>query len=983
MNDTTWLSALALVLALAAAPARAQDDAISRALQQADDLAEQGRFREALARLERDAAALEKGDPEGWAEHGPKTIALYRKLLPAEQRFEDACAAARKGQKEALVAWVREVEGGTYEHVGYAFVDPWRIRARDLLGDAAYRKIIQDLEAEAVQKLQLDDVLQREGDELDLPKRPEIQTRRDPARRERLRVAARSQQAQLGQMRVVLGAAENLRRGREQRAQERAVGREVEGARVERWDARGFALAKDGQVQAWGWDDADPALAVKVRALGVAADDGLGLHDLGLFALERGCFDEGEAFLAQAAALDPTWARKDLDLARLRRLARPFQGDLTFERDPLIAVSWPFDRAEEERDLAVMSRARAEVANGALKITSDGDGPCLLRVRGQWHSAVEVEARRAGPGATLLLALSCPGARLLVEVDGATARVLELGRRGFAQVKTAPASSPPTAPVRLTGAFDGRRLHVRLDLDGKQALTHSLDWTDPTEVQVGARRGEVRLDALTVRGAPRAGSLDDALGAGVGEVVRALMKAEDDRRPRGLPSGYWETSAEDALGLADVTSAAVTLVAEGRDQLLLGGGLPKAARKFVLAADRAPTFAAAVLLEGRARLDAGDLHNALERAETAIALIEDFHEALVLRGAVLLRLARLDEAERTLEQAARLAPASPALWRARSDLLRARGDLAGARDACSMACVLAVEDPEAAIALQHLDAIVAGPAVLHRSTHGDLTLVTDLPEAERAALVPAVEAAAKLPALLAERFPALARAGAARPHRLVVLRTPGAFHRWLTRRGLVTGPEVYTHVDPVAGDVVVRWDPDRAVPWLRRCLVLTWLDEQALGLPRWAREAIAGVVADEGAAADARGTTPLRHRLKTLALGWPRRPRLFDVATGSEPAAAEEALPGLAASLAWALVRLCSDPQATGKVDDEEVPLGATFAEYLGLVAAPVEGSARLEHAWVQTFHRLEPDDLDAKLRALLERLAAEQGVAWPKDAAR
>lgn len=979
MNTTRLLSTLALFGAMTLLlPATAQEDPISAALRAADDLAEQGRFREALAALQRDAAALQKGDPEGWAEHGPRTIALYRKLEPAERRFEEACAAAKSGQKEALIAWVREVEGGTYEHAGYAFIDPWRIRARTLLGDALYKKILQEIEAEVVQKLDLDEVKSDPDATLDLPQRPKVVARGSAARRERLRVEARMQTAQLGQMRVVLGAAERLRLQREEKAQALAVGQEVDGARVERWDAQGFALARGGQTVAQGWDEADPALAVEVRALGAAPDDGQALHDLALFALERGRFEEAERFLGKAVAVDPAFVRPDLDLARLRRLAAPFQGELV-EQAGLCAVTWGFDRKEEERDFPPMNRGKAEVLEGALRVKSDGKELSLLRVRGQWSSAVEVQVRPAEGfvGAPHVVALSCPGARLLLEVDGAVARLQALGRKKFEEVKTAGLQANAAGALGVTAAFDGRRLHLRLDFDGEQVLTHSTDWVEPTEVMLGTRNGEVRLDAVTVRGVLRRGFLEEARGAGVGEVVRALTKAEGGRRTRGLPCAYWETSAEDDVGIADVVSSAIALVAEGRDQLLLGGGLPKAGPKFTLAADKAPEFAAAVYLEGRARLDAGDLHNALERAETAMGLVEEFHEAMVLRAAVLLRLSRVDEAEAMLQQAAALAPGSPALWRARADLLRMRGDLRGARDACATASVLAVEDPVTAEALRHLEAIVAGPAVLHRSTHGPteggLTFVTDLPPADRDALRPVVEEATRLPATLREAFPVLARDRPARPYRLVLLASHGAFHRWLSARGLAPFVDTFTHVDSAAADVVVLHGP-RAPFLLRRCLVLAWLDDQNLGLPHWARDSIAGVIAERTLT----DVAPPRHRLRILATGWALRPRLIDVATGTAPAA-EQALPGLGAALGWALLRLCLEPGAKGIVDEEEVLLADVLTDYLKRVAPPLEGNARLEHAWVETFYRLDPDDLDAKLLAMLKKLAAEQGVAWPE----
>src|SRR5690606_21101755 len=113
-----------------------------------------------------------------------------------------------------LEAWVREVEAGGYKHVGYAFVDRWRARARAALGDAAYQKIVSDLEGEALQAMPLDDVLRGDPDsEVEGPKvtAPVVVARGSAERRARMRAQAEAARALVERARAEVAAVESAR----------------------------------------------------------------------------------------------------------------------------------------------------------------------------------------------------------------------------------------------------------------------------------------------------------------------------------------------------------------------------------------------------------------------------------------------------------------------------------------------------------------------------------------------------------------------------------------------------------------------------------------------------------------------------------------------------------------------------------------------------------------------------------------------------
>lgn len=968
--------ALLLAVVAAAAPAPAQDDPVSRALHAADALAERGRFRDAIALLEREAPALAGVD--GWAEHGPRTIGFYRRFVPEEERVEAALAAAAGGRTAALEAWVRDLEAGGYVHVGYAFVDVWRARALAALGAEAYDKVVQRVEAEALQALQLDDVFQADREaEVDGPRVdvPRVVARGAPERRAGARERARADLARLGEARAAVARSERARAARIAAG----AGARVGDATLRAADARGFTLARGEADETLGWDEAPAALAVEARARATAPDDAEAQQELLGFALARGGFEVAARAHARARELDRRLPQDHDLVGGLRGRARPFratQVDAAEGREAV--VEWRFAAPVEAADLAPNGVGDVAVVDSALRIRSAT--MALARVRGAWVERVRVDLAPAALDPPALVGLSGPAARLFVEVGRARARLLVVGADREVEVARADHGGVDRLRVEATLERQGgvERLRARLFLPGpggeREALSHTLRWTGPVEVLVGGVGREARLTGLTIAGRLAPGWLARAEAAALGEVARtaagALSPTSDlvpDAAP--LPVAYRETSAEDALGLEGVPEAARALVQEGRD-LARRGRLDHALRAFEAARDRAPDFAAALYLAGRARLDLGDAPGALERADAAAARVEDFHEAHGLRAAALLRLVRVDEAEAALDQAARLAPASPVLWRVRADLRARRGDRPGAGEAIAVAAALAPDDRDLAAIAARVAAIVEGPAVTHRRAHGSLTLLTDRPGADDAALLADLAA---LPGQLALALPALARGRSERPRRVVVLEAP-AFHRWLAARGVVAGPDDRLFVDGAGGDVIALREPAYLRFRLRRGLTLVWLEEQGLpGLPPWLREALADAFAEPpgGAPSAAR-----LEQLEVLATGWSRRPPLIDVATGLRRPP-ELALPALERALGWALVARCLAPGARVARFDEgdDALLGEVLDDYLRRLAAPGAGSARLEHAWVQTFHELDLPALEQDLRAASQAMAPQ--VRW------
>lgn len=983
---------LAAAVVACAVAARAQDDPVSQALRAADDLAEQGRFREAIAALERDAPRLAALDPEGWAEHGPGTLAFYRTFVPAEVRFEAAIAEAGRKNTAPLEAWVREVEGGVYEHVGYAFVERWRARARAALGDAAYQKIVSDLEGEALQAMPFDDVLRGDPEaEVEGPKvvPPAVEPRGSAERRARMREEAAAQGDVLARARAEVAAVERARAAREAAASARARGAPLGEHTLLGWDERGFTVERAGGGQVTTpWDEADPLAAVRVRACGVAPDDAQGLHDLGLFALERGVFDQAERALAQAAAIDSRWARPDLDVARLRRRtaelrAEPLPGSPS---DPLGgAHEWTFDDPDQALDFAAApADAEVEVVSGELRVRCPSSA-ALARLRGAWREDVaaarprtaawtdelRVELTPAAPDPPALVAFSGPAARAFVEVGATRARLLVVGADREVEVARAerPAGAAWSAAARLL--VHPARLRVTVTIGGREALAHELPWTGPVEVMVGASGPEARLDRVRLRT-----GLRRVEPPGPDEVVRALVEADAARGRDGLPAGYRTTSAEDAVGLEGVGADARALLDEGR-VLVRQGELPRALASFDAARDRAPTCAAALYLSGRARLDTGDVEGALERARAASALVEDFHEAWTLEAAALLRRVRLDEAGALLDRAAAIAPASPLVWRARAELLLWRGDRDGAREAAALAAALAPDDRELAAAAARLARVAAEPAVSRRLVSGSLSLFAD-PSARARGGLEALAAEvqgllARLPAVL----PTLAARAADRPRRVILL-GGDAFGRHLALRGAPADRDLGWFVDAAAGDVLAR-----DVVGARRGVVRLWLEEQgALGLPPWVRDGVVLALGDDDAGAlFDRDLLPLTDEapdaLATLAVGWPRRPSFFDLATGVRRPP-ELTLPALDEALGWALVAYCLTPGARAeRFEGGQVALADLLAGYLGRLARPSGEKARLEHAWVETFHALDRRSLEGGLETALRYLADRHHLPW------
>ncbi len=268
---------------------------------------------------------------------------------------------------------------------------------------------------------------------------------------------------------------------------------------------------------------------------------------------------------------------------------------------------------------------------------------------------------------------------------------------------------------------------------------------------------------------------------------------------------------------------------------------------------------------------------------------------------------------------------------------------------------------------------------------GAVELLADAPADTHAGLEVVARELDRLLSALPRALPSLAATppSPARLRRVVLLDSRATFQRHLAARGVDVDADTTWHADPAAGDVIVLREVGRSAQRVRRGLVLVWLEEQgAVGLPAWVRDGLGLCFGENDAGtlvnpALVPTTDERLDQLATLALGWPRRPRFFDLAAGIERPP-ELTFPALDEALAWALFAHCLTPGARAeRFEGGQALLADVLADYLGRLARPSGEKARLEHAWVETFHTLDRRSLEAGLEAALKELAERHRIAW------
>lgn len=965
---------LALAL-LACAPAwsRAGDTPeveaeVARRIREVQPLVDRGDFRAAIAALE--AAPATVAASEAWAEDGARALSVCRRHLREQERFEAALAAFGAKDERPLVEWIRDVEGEGSPLGALHFVDAWRAKARAVIGPERYRKVVEQLRNDELQAMDLESPDWPDGPDDGPPPPPPAPVRGSPEHTARL-----------------------------------AALREAGQARLE-------------------------AVVAAIRSAEAATPASLAL-DEAFAALRAGDVAAGRAALGRARLADPALGQLDLD--RLERRAQPFRpGGATELEGGGLRLTWSFDDEDELRDLAAIGDLELRAEGGALRLEHGSALVPLARVGGLWRGQLVVEAVAAvdtslaphrdpaplvavrGAAGLVVVPLLGDPSPCLLDRDGAH-RLLRLQRPQSAQGGV-PRQLPTVAagqPVTVRASVRGGRLFLGVEVGaarGRDAFTTDVAWVGSAlELLVGSvAPGRAAIGQLAVQGQLDPPWLERAR---VARRVEAVHEAEVELRwpvPAGLlPAAWGPTSAEDEAGLEGSPPAALAAVAAARTARAAGD--LRAARGCLSdALGRDPLCPVALHLSAQLALERDDPEAALGFADRALKAIDGFPEAERVRAAALLALGRSKEACEALARSLEANRADPLAWLVVSDLALREDWPGGDEEHAALAFYAAVVDP--------LDGSRSGSPA-RRAAELARRLDPRSPELRRVAATR--RDCSDLPG--ARGFPDVppnrdGRSGSARGPRDDV---------WLAASGMAPGeddapgPSPLRRMDPDGRepprvvftsfptrffDLAVRaglpLDPASCVlDWTRGGSVVALLRagdglglaelaertgrvarERAPALPAWAARGEAQEAADETLRHDAPPGLGLiaRRNLELLAVTWPRRTPWFDLVTEARRAIPWE-LDGIGAAQAWLLVAAARDgvKVPTSEADAPERPLAEVYAAWRAAVTAPGFTSRRLDHAWVQTFHALDTQALDARLGAWARAQARARGIVF------
>ncbi|MCO5167812.1 MAG: hypothetical protein M9894_15815 [Planctomycetes bacterium] len=950
----------------------------------AGDLADQGQLREAIERLQ--SFPEELRDQTAWKEVGERDIARYRQLLV----LQDELDAALKGDKAALVAMVKKVEDPNYARKGEPPVSRFKAKAREVLGDREYERILTQMENDRLGDL--DDVLTGGSDrDDDGPKVTvaEVETRGSDARRSAMREAAKVAQGNLAAAQKTLEQRRAARRQQVQAEADRVIkytrkdklkfeGKDVQ---VTAYDEDGFTvkLGRDDRTFSWGNAPAELAHEVKFRA--TDTNSGQAVFDLGLYAVRRGLFDHARRHFERAVKLDANLNGKAPDLTQLELRMRLFRG-----RNKLGApgesseVQWKFDqdRPQEALDFkGFQDGMDATIVGGQLKVSAQVYPVSAVRVRGSWEREASIQLVLASTNPPPIVGVASEGELIGVSFGDKTNLVRPFGRQDAAPMATSEVRATPGTTVKLTFKRSGEQMEVAVRVGDRDALKHTFAWEGEFSFMLGVRGQspgvEARFDDIVTAGDLSQGWVKRTQAAAPNEIVRFLNDWQRARESGGgeqeqVPYCYRKTSAEDEVATRGVRPEAIELVGKGRQMLEQNnfGGALDAFRK---AAEMDPDYHAAAYLHS-IMLVRRDLEQ-LFRVERALKGVEDFYEAMVVKGETLIYANKVDESKALLAKALELRPDYPPAYLLKARLEILEGKYSDAVASLELASVLGPGDPFIIQTTGEARALADGPgwANKKRVTTKNYIVDTDyIDHAERFTRV--LEA---IRARYVEAFPNLVNPDAPRrAASVLVFNEAEDYYVYSEQTTNDRKENTGGHFNPMTGQLLLFLDATSTEPGALHVLqheaMHQWAHAQSLALPFWANEGMAEyigatLVTDAGEITDRTYVNSfLKGRLKGMR-GWHKtRMRWHAIMTQSpqEFYSGKGGNPSFKYGQAWTMVHFFMESgYKVTTIDGEEKPIKDIFIDYLNKYKAigldhGARGGSKLEYVYVDTFHQID-----------------------------
>ncbi|MDF1661984.1 MAG: DUF1570 domain-containing protein [Planctomycetota bacterium] len=423
---------------------------------------------------------------------------------------------------------------------------------------------------------------------------------------------------------------------------------ELTNAVVEKYDEDGFTLKNSRGEFGYRWDLAQRELAYKVRKLGVDEKSADSQFRFGKFCVKRQYFSAAKRAFRKAASLDGRYSSRVPDLAVLEKASKAFHGEVNRLGGELVGFKYPFQESTEQLDW-VTTKFAPLFRKGQLLIPNGPNNSFhLIGLKGvvfHGFSRVTLDlGRTKGSVAVLMLFAENFGLQVTYYRDAGQISLYDLNaRRDF----TRPIRVSKGAK-RLRMTYRGQRLEVQLDR--KDVAAFELEGLDEFQVQFGGRGrgGQVALEEFRVEGRVSQVWLRKTF-AEADDIIEALLADEGV----GAPQSAWARKKE-ALSAESLVKSGRALRAIREARIIINDAnkpLEQAQRILNKVIQSDPRNAVAYYERARVFYFANLLRYALFDLNRAVQLAGGFHEALAMRGRVLINLDRMEDARKDIERA--------------------------------------------------------------------------------------------------------------------------------------------------------------------------------------------------------------------------------------------------------------------------------------------------------------------------------------------
>jgi tetratricopeptide (TPR) repeat protein len=543
----------------------------------------------------------------------------------------------------------------------------------------------------------------------------------------------------------------------------------------------------------------------------------------------------------------------------------------------------------------------------------------------------------------------------------------------------------------------GDDVEIKVKIGDRDAFTHKIPWDGEFGFVLGCRgQGAARFDDIVGSGKLSQSWVKRTTAAAPNEIARFMnnwqgareVDAGNNASGGQFPFAFRQTSAEDPVALEGVRGEAIKLVADGR-AALAQQQLGQAIDLFRKAYEKDPNYFAAGYLYSimALRRDPDDLF----RVERALKGVEDFYEAMVLKGDALINLNQVEQSKALLAKALELRPDYPPAYLLKANLFISDGKYVEALNTLELANVLGPGDPFIIQKMGEARALAEGPAWADRKRVTTKEYIVDTDYVDHADRFARVLDAIR--ARYVEAFPNLVNPDAPkRAASVLVFNEAEDYYNYSEQTTNDRMTNTGGHFNPRTGQLLLFLDATSSAPGALHVLqheaMHQWAHAQQLALPYWANEGMAEYIGGTTVTDDGRITERavinsfLKDRLKGMTDWRASRMRWNAIMTESP----QEFYSGRVSykyGQGWAMIHYFMESGDRVTVEGEERPIKDIFMDYLNKYKAigldhKSRGGSRLEYVYVDTFHQIDDlEEVEKRFGEYVCKLAEKVGVKF------